>query len=221
MQNTCCCFAEPPRICRWISCHLKDATLELRWTEPKTCGLWSPYKNANDGYHPGLCAATRKADVSTKVGQSSLHWSKHIANTATTFCPRCCFLVTPLRHRLDCSVFCDRSLQCKHRFATVFPEQKCTVCKTRFFQITARFFRLEFKKFCASWQVFGLAVMLAPAVSSLSVARNHRPSRSATRSSGLPALQLSDKCQVTRDTMCVAACLGVGRAKFYQQVRGS
>ena len=33
-----------------------------------------------------------------------------------------------------------------------------------------------------------LAVMLAPAVSSLSVARNHRPSRSATRSWGLPAL---------------------------------
>ena len=90
-------------------------------------------RNAGDGNQPSLCAATRKADVSIKVGQSSLHWSRHIASTATTACPRYCFMVTPLRHRLDCSVFCDRSLQCKHRFATVFPERRCTVCKTRTF----------------------------------------------------------------------------------------
>ena len=55
------------------------------------------------------------------------------ASIATTSCPQCCFMVTPLRHRLDCSVFCDRSLQCEHRFATVFLEQRCTVCKTRSF----------------------------------------------------------------------------------------
>ena len=41
-----------------------------------------------------------------------------------------------------------------------------------------------------------LAVMLSPPVSSLSVARNHRPLRSATRPWGLPALKFSDKCQV-------------------------
>ena len=60
---------------------------------------------ADDGNQPSLYAATRKADVSTKVGQSSLHWSRHNASTATTSCPQYCFIVTPLRHRLDCSVF--------------------------------------------------------------------------------------------------------------------
>ena len=88
---------------------------------------------ADDGNQPSLCAATKKGDVSTKVGQSSLHWSRHNASIATTSCPQYCFTVTPLRHRLDCSVFCDRSLQCEHRFATVFLEQRCTVCKTRSF----------------------------------------------------------------------------------------
>ena len=101
-------------------------------------------KNANDGYHPCLCAATRKADVSTKVGQSPLRCSWLIVSTATTFCPRYCFMVTPTRHRLDCSVFCDRSLQCKHRVANPI-----------FFLITTRFFRVEMKRCCASWIVFG------------------------------------------------------------------
>ena len=71
---------------------------------------------ADDGNQPSLCAATKKGDVSTKVGQSSLHWSRHNASIATTSCPQYCFTVTPLRHRLDCSVFCDRSLQCEHRW---------------------------------------------------------------------------------------------------------
>ena len=106
-------------------CHIKGATLELRWTGPKTCERWNPYKNAEDENQPSLCAATRKADVSTKVGQSSLQWSRHIASTATTSCPRYCFMVTPLRHRLDCSVFCDRSLQCKHLLEII------DLCKAR------------------------------------------------------------------------------------------
>ena len=92
----------------------------LQWTEPNTCERWNPHKNEDDGNQPSLCAATSKADVSTNVGQSSLHWSRTIASTATTSCPQCCFMVPPLRHRLDSSVFCDRSLQCKHRIATVF-----------------------------------------------------------------------------------------------------
>ena len=56
-----------------------------------------------------------------------------------------------------------------------------------------------------------LAVILLPPVSSLSFIRNHRPLRSAPRSWGLPALNFSDKCQVTRDNLCVAACLRVVR----------
>ena len=50
-----------------------------------------------------------------------------------------------------------------------------------------------------------LAAMLSPLVSSLSVVRNHRPLRSATRPWGLPALKLSDKCQVTKDNLCVSS----------------
>ena len=57
-----------------------------------------------------------------------------------------------------------------------------------------------------------LAVMVSPPVSSLSVARNHRPLRSATRPWRLPALKFSCKCQVTKDSLCVAACLRVVRA---------
>ena len=77
-------------------------------------------KNAYDGSRPNLYAATRKADVSTKVSQSSLHWSRHTANISTTSCPR--FYFVAMLHRLDCSVFCERCLECKHRFATVFLE---------------------------------------------------------------------------------------------------
>ena len=96
-------------------------------------------KPANVGLHTKtrtmensqVCAVMRKADVSTKVGQNSLHSSKHTAKTETTSCPQCCFKVTPLRHRLDCSVFCHRSLQYKHQSAAVVPDQRCTVCKTR------------------------------------------------------------------------------------------
>ena len=119
-KSTCCCSGEPPLTCRWIWCHVKDGTLELRWTGPKTCECWSPHKNADDGHQPSLCAATRKADVSTKVGQRSRHWSRHTASTSTTSCPRFCFMAMLHRHRLDCFVFCDPSLQRKHRFATVF-----------------------------------------------------------------------------------------------------
>ena len=53
---------------------------------------------------------------------------------------------------------------------------------------------------------------LSPPISSLSVARNHRPLRSATRPWGLPSLTFSNRCQVTRDNLCVAVCLRVARA---------
>ena len=86
----------------------------------KPCERLIPDKNADDGNQPSLCAVTRKADVSAKVSQSSVHWSGHTASTATTSCPRFCFLVTPLRHHLDCSVFCDRSFQCRHRLKNGF-----------------------------------------------------------------------------------------------------
>ena len=86
----------------------------------KPCERLIPDKNADDGNQPSLCAVTRKADVSAKVSQSSVHWSGHTASTATTSCPRFCFLVTPLRHHLDCSVFCGRSFQCRHRLKNGF-----------------------------------------------------------------------------------------------------
>ena len=57
-----------------------------------------------------------------------------------------------------------------------------------------------------------LAAMVSPPVSSLSVARSHRPLRSATRPWRLAALKFSCKCQVTKDSLCVAACLRVVRA---------
>ena len=67
----------------------------------------------------------------------------------------------------------------------------------------------EISRILASGRTFG--VILSPPVSSLSFARNHRPLRSAPRPWRLPALNFSDKCQVTRDNLCVAACLRVVR----------
>ena len=176
--------------------------LELRWTGPKTCERWSPYKNADDGSQPSLCAATRKADVSTKVGQSPLHWSRHTASTATTACPRFCFMVMPHRHHLDCFVFCDRSLQRKHRFTTVFLEQGKQCAKLDPFSGDTKKFATRIQLIlCILASGRTLAVMLSPPVSSLSVARNHRLLRSATRPCGLPALKLSDRCQVSNDNL--------------------
>ena len=101
-----------------------------------------------------------------------------------TSCPQYCFMVTPLRHRLDCSVFCDRSLQCEHRFATVFLEQRCTVCKNSIlFLMTTQFFSTRLQdilRILASGRT--LAVMLSPPVSSLSV---------------LP--EITDRCEARHD----------------------
>ena len=47
-----------------------------------------------------------------------------------------------------------------------------------------------------------LAIVLSPPVSSLSIARNRRPLRSATRPWGLPALSFSDGRQVVRELVC-------------------
>ena len=44
------------------------------------------------------------------IGPSTLR-----ACIATTSCPRYCFMVTPLRHRLDCFVFCDQPLSRESR----------------------------------------------------------------------------------------------------------
>ena len=68
--------------------------------QPKTCERWSPYINADDGSKPSLCTAMTKADVSTKVGQSSRRWSGHTASTPTTSCPRYCFMASPSPPRL-------------------------------------------------------------------------------------------------------------------------
>ena len=43
--------------------------------------------NVDDGNQPSLYAAARKADVSTKVGQSSRHWSRHTAKHCNNFLP--------------------------------------------------------------------------------------------------------------------------------------
>ena len=71
------------------------------------------------------------------------------------------------------------------------------------------FFRPEFERFCASWQV--VEPMLSPPAFSLSVARNHRPFRSATRPWGLPALTFTVDIK-SPETIRVAACLRVARA---------
>ena len=46
-----------------------------------------------------------------------------------------------------------------------------------------------------------LAVVFSPPVSSLSIARRHRPLRSATRPWGQPALTCSGECQLARDKL--------------------
>ena len=137
----------------------------------KTCARWSPYKNADDGNRPSLCAATRKADVSTKFGQSSLHWSRHTAGTATTSCPQYCFMVMPHRHPpfvIDLfsastdlqRFFWNKGIHC----AKLDPfSGDITKLSTRMQEIL-----------CILASCRTLAVMISPPVSSLSVARNHR-----------------------------------------------
>ena len=79
--------------------------MELRWTEPRIRERWNPCKTRTMEGRPSQYDATRKADVSTRLGLRLLHWSRHIARSAKTSCPRYCFKVTPLRHRLDCFTF--------------------------------------------------------------------------------------------------------------------
>ena len=87
-----------------------------------------------------------------------------------------------------------------------FLEQRCTVRKTRsFFSDDNTVFSTRIQEIlCILASSRTLAVILSPPVSSLSIARNHRPSRSATRPWRQPALTFSDCC-------CVAACLRAGR----------
>ena len=63
----CCSSAEPPQTCRWLWYHIMDATLELRWTGPKTLrtfdfrqkrGRWKSAKSA------------RRCEKSGRVSQS-------------------------------------------------------------------------------------------------------------------------------------------------------
>ena len=82
-----------------------------------------------------------------KSGRVNQSWSElaplvhHPESIATKSCPRYCFAVTPLRHRLGCFVFCEQSLQRKHRIATVFITERYTVRQTRsFFQMTTQIF---------------------------------------------------------------------------------
>ena len=199
-QNTCCCSAERPRICRWIWCQINDATLEHPWTEPKTCERWNPYKNADDGNQPSLCAAIRKANVSTKVGQSSVHWSRHIASTATASCPRYCFMVT-LRFTDTASTalsFAIDLFSTNTHLQQFFLNRGVQCARFDPFSDDYTIFRREFNIFCASWQEVGPS----PPVSSLSVGRNHQPLRSATRTWRLPAQKISDTCQVTKALVC-------------------
>ena len=95
---------------------------------------------------------TKRADVSTRPGQSSLHWSTRTASTATpalgiASCSR-------LRHRLNCFASSAGSSKPKHRLATFFLEPRCTVCETRsFYDDHTVFFDENSRSFCASWQV--------------------------------------------------------------------
>ena len=84
--------------------------------------------------------------------------------------------------------------------------------KTRSFLCRCSFSAIIQEIFCILASSRTLAVMLSPPVSSLSVARNHRPLPSATRPSEMPASKLSDRCHVTKDNLSVAACLRVARA---------
>ena len=143
-------------------------------------------RNAGDGNQPSLCAATRKADVSIKVGQSSLHWSRHIASTATpalgiaswsrlsdiaSIAPS--FVIDLFSANTDLQqFFLNGGAQC---------------AKLEPFSDDNTIFRREFKRFCASWHVVGPS---PPPASSLSVARNYRPVRSATQPWALPDFKM-------------------------------
>ena len=67
------------------------AILELRWTAENSWTLESVQK--------------RGRYEKSGPRQSWLRWSRHTASTPTTSCLRQCFMVTPLRHRLDCFAF--------------------------------------------------------------------------------------------------------------------
>ena len=67
--------------------HIKAATLELRWTGPKTCERWSPYKKKRGRWK------SAKSVRHEKSGRVNQRWSelaplvRHTASTATTSCP--------------------------------------------------------------------------------------------------------------------------------------
>ena len=103
--------------CKNLWYQIKAATLELRWTGPKKREHWNPYINADGGGRPNLYDATKRADVSTKAGQSSLHWSRRIASIATTLLPSVLLhghdsLAPPRLLRLSCFFFSALALIC-------------------------------------------------------------------------------------------------------------
>ena len=81
--------------------------------------------------------SVRRDEKGGRVNQS---WSE-LAPLVQAHCEHCNNLLPSVllpgnassRHRLDCFVFCDRSLQRKHRFATALLEQRFSVRKPRSF----------------------------------------------------------------------------------------
>ena len=51
-------------------------------TKGKVTGQWNLCKNKDDVSRPSQYDATKRADVSTRLGQSLLHWSRHIESFA-------------------------------------------------------------------------------------------------------------------------------------------
>ena len=175
----CCCSAEPPRLCRWTLCHVKDATLELRETEPKTCERWNRYKKAGRWHS---AKSVRRCEKSGRVNQS---WSE-LAPLVQAHCEHCNNLLpsvllhghaSPTPPRL-LRLFVIDLFSANTDLQQFFLNRTVPCAKTRsFFLMTTQLFRRSFKRFCASWQVVGPL----PPASSLSVARNHRLLRGATR----------------------------------------
>ena len=166
------------------------AALEIRWTGPGIRERWNPRKRAHDGSRPRQHDATKKKRwCQPDLVKSLLYWSGHIASSATASCPRCFFLVTPLRRLVGCFAFSGRPRTDLQRF---LPKPEYTVCQTRSL-MTKKICRREFEILA---QGRTLAVRLSPPVSSLSMASNRRPFRSVVQPRRLPALSSSDRCRV-------------------------
>ena len=190
-------------MCRWIWCHIKDATLELRWTEPKTCERWNPHKIADDGNQPKCTSLRKKRTCQPKlvrarsIGPGTMRTLQQPPATGIASLSRLSDTASTAPSFVIDLFSANTDLQ------TFFLEQKYTVRKTRsFFLMTTQFFYENSRDFAhpGKWSDPRRNALAA----SIFAASCQTSSTCAKRDT---TLAIASFDLFAKDNLCVAACL--------------